>query len=368
METIAQSLYAEYYEPLYSAVAAVNSGDLAQALNQVDALLASAPNVLEQPGDVQALFFAEALHKRLDPDVAELGNLYLLPDQGAQIQTFNLMAEKFPVVHFSQEIVNRACLEALQGASDVTILDIGIGTGQQMVRLLEQRFQQGEIPSQVHVIGIEPAEESLKQAEAALLSLAERYSTAIRFTRFQQSAESLNDAEWQQLDSLLTDRSGKLIVNGSFALHHIRPARLRTAIFTRLKQAKPDLLTLIEPYADFLTTDVATRFTHAWHHYGLVFRALDQLDVLTADKNAMKSMFFRREIQDVLSDDAYRVEQFETGEMWISRLKQAGFQLAPLAATEGSLPNCPFVSLVRHEEYLTMDINGYPILSILAAK
>jgi len=126
-------------------------------------------------------------------------------------------------------------------------------------------------------------------------------------------------------------------------------------------------MTLIEPYADFLTGDLGRRFTHAWHHYGLVFRAIDQIDAIQEDKNALKSLFFRREIQDVLSDDAYRVEQFETGEMWISRLQESAFQLRPVPAEETRIPNCPSVSFERHEQYWTVNVDGYPILSIIAA-
>jgi hypothetical protein len=127
------------------------------------------------------------------------------------------------------------------------------------------------------------------------------------------------------------------------------------------------MLTLIEPYADFLTQDFSARFAHAWHHYGLVFHAIDQIDADAEDKSQIKRLFFFPEIQDVLSEDQHRVEQFETGEMWISRLEEAGFETMPVESAPSEIPNCSFARIVRHAQYLSMDVAGYPILSIIIA-
>ena len=92
------------------------------------------------------------------------------------------------------------------------------------------------------------------------------------------------------------------------------------------------------------------------------------IDADADDKSRIKRLFFSPEIQDVLSEDQHRVEQFETGEMWISRLKKAGFEAVPIEPTPSPIPNCSFVGIVRHAEYLSMDVAGYPILSIIVAR
>lgn len=368
METMADQIYPLRYQGLKNLVGQVESGKVEQARTGVADLLAGVPGTLERPEDIQILFFAEALRKRLDPDAEETGNLYLKPQDDRQIQTFNFMAEKFPLVRYSQEMLNQAYVQECHGQTQVTILDIGIGTGQQMVRLLESLCQSEPALRTVTVIGVEPADQSLRVAESALTEAAGKRGLTFEFVAIAKSAESMDESDWQDLGTRLGKLNAKLLVNCSFALHHIRPVSLRTTLFTRLKRYAPALLGLIEPYADFLIPDLQVRFNHAWHHYGLVFQAIDRIDAPIEEKNRVKSFFFRPEISDVLSEEAYRVEQFETGEMWVSRLRQSGFHIAQLRDVMADIPNCPFVQITRHEHYLSLDLEGFPILSIILAR
>jgi len=40
----------------------------------------------------------------------------------------------------------------------------------------------------------------------------------------------------------------------------------------------------------------------------------------------------------------------------------------PIEPMPSQIPNCSFVGIVRHAEYLSMDVAGYPILSIIVAR
>jgi len=374
MAIVAHSIYTKHYQAILEVIGQIEKGDYDQAMHSLNALIANLQAMPETPDQTQLLFFAEGLHKRLDPEAEEVGNLYLLPnDTGQQIRMFNLMAEKFPLVRLSQEMINRACLdwvgmETGQNPAEITILDIGIGMGQQIVRMLDQALTRKFPLQAVTVIGIEPAAESLQQAKESLLAWADKHQVELVFQGFQQSVEDLAETEWLQLTDIIARAQGKLVINCSFALHHIRPPSLRTALFSRLKQFSPALLTLLEPYADCVTQDLSARFTHAWHHYGLVFHAIDQIDIAEEDKNRIKRFFFFPEIQDVLSEEHARVEQFETGEMWISRLENAGFETIPIENPSLQIPNCPFAKISHHAQYLSVDVKDYPLLSIIAAR
>jgi hypothetical protein len=379
MAIAAHNIYTKHYQAIQEVIGQIEKGDYDQALHSINALIGTLPVIPETPDQTQLLFFAEGLRKRLDPEAEEVGNLYLIPnDAGQQIKMFNLMAEKFPLVRLSQEMINRACLDWAgldrtgrrtgQNQTEITILDIGIGMGQQIVRMLELVFAR-KIPLQtITIIGIEPAAASLKLAEESLLALAKKHEVELIFQGFPQSVEDLTELEWFKLSNILAQSKGKLIINCSFALHHIRPPSLRTALFSRLKQYAPALLTLIEPYADCVTPDLSVRFDQAWRHYGLVFHAIDRIDASQEDKNRIKRLFFFPEIQDVMSEEHHRIEQFETGEMWISRLEDAGFETIPLEHPTLQMPNDTFFTISQHARYMSMDVKGYPLLSLIAAR
>ena len=114
----------------------------------------------------------DALQLRLSPSPT-VSNLYLLPDdENAQIGLFNLMAEKFPVVRLAQWIANTAILKTIATHERAVILDIGMGTGQQMASLLTLAQEQQTALKAITIIGIEPSENSFAKAR-------QRFETAV---------------------------------------------------------------------------------------------------------------------------------------------------------------------------------------------
>jgi hypothetical protein len=370
METVAHQIHAARYRQIKAIVLHIAQGDFQQASKLAEAVRQELPTPAVLPEDIQAAFFLNALLKRLDPNTSDTGNLYLMPDEGQQIRMFNFMAEKFPMVRFAQDLVNAAHLAIIQSAGEheVIILDIGIGSGQQLARLMQQIAEHNAALKQLTIIGIEPAPDSLTAAESMLSTVAHEYGLTLRFIGIPKALEALDESNWHQLETVLAERSGPFLVNAAFALHHTPPDVLRDQLFSWLYAQKPALVALIEPDADFLITNFLQRFDNAWQHYGLTFSAVDAIDATIEEKNLVKTGFFSREIQDVLSEDGQRIERFETGTMWLNRIRQAGFVPYTLSGVENRMPGCPFVTITQQPGQVVLNVEGSPLVSIVTGR
>lgn len=368
MRTIAEKIHAERYESLQGVLNCFENQDLKQAGEQLQKLSDELTTESPTSAQIQAAFFITALEKRLDQDFERLENLYLLPDEGQQIQMFNFMAQKFPVVRYAQTLVNQAYLEQLKDQSEVTIWDIGIGNGQQMVRLLESLLATGQTLQQVQVIGLDPSQSSLEEAQRKLLALCAAHGLQFQFLGLPKAVEALTQEDWVAIEPVLNRARGNWIANASFALHHINPVEARTEFFSRICAYQPALFCLIEPYADFLTSNFRHRFDNAWHHYGLAFWAIDQIDAPMESRNLLKNVFFGREIIDVVARDEGRIERFETGEMWADRLQKAGFQSNNALRFPDSIPDFEVICIQAFEQFVGLMAQGHPVISILSAR
>lgn len=368
METIAPNIHAVRYQQIKKIIQAVDQKNLPEAARLTEILRQQLPDDIQSPEDIQTLFFLNALTHRLNPEQNQVGNLYLMPDEGQQIKMFNFMAEKFPLVRFSQELVNTAYLAEIQSQEEIILLDIGMGSGQQMVRLLQQVITLSPFTKKMTVIGIEPSLESIATAETSISQASFAHGIKLNFMGIAKTLESLTTSDWQLLDDTISKRSGKLLINASFSLHHMNPPAFREELFARLQQYQPDLIAIIEPYADFLTTDLLERFDNAWHHYGLTFYAIDQIDAGVEEKNLVKTVFFSREIQDILAEEDQRIERFETGEMWLDRLIKAGLQPHHLPDVKSHIPGCPFVTVHQNSGHVSLNVQGHPLVSIITGR
>lgn len=363
MLTIAQEIYPKEYDQLIAIISAIQDQDLTSA----NRLLAKAEQSLAAidalPQRLQMELFMKAIRSRLDHSQAE--NLYLVPDEGQQIRMFNFMAEKFPVVRAAQSIANTAFLAQISSETAFSILDIGIGTGQQMATLIQKVISQYPHVKDISVIGIEPSGDSLAKSEARFKELAIEYGIRLSFLGIEKTMEQLDSADWKLLETQIQSVKGKFLINASFALHHVHPVAFRTELFHRLKALNPAAFVIIEPYANYLSNDLAIRFQNAWHHYGLTFRAIDTINADEEEKCAVKQVFFGREMLDVLSEGE-RVEEFETAEMWSERLKQAGFSIS----RSNNVPIQEFNSIIQiddRQSYVGFNVSGHPIVAVISA-
>lgn len=377
MLTLVHQLYQAQFQKMDTLIKTLEAQAFDEASQQIDQAFADLATIENSAERLQARLFWDALDSRLQtllPDRVSSGkaalqrdgetNLYLLEDAGQQIKMFDLLAKKFPLVSYAQEIANTTFMEHTKDASDVVFLDIGMGTGQQVANLLRAYQTRGLPLKKMTVLGIEPSANSLAEAEQRLQQLASDTNLVIDFWSLPKTMEQVTDADWVLVESKIQQSASPLLVNASFALHHVKPITLRTSLLARIKALLPTVFIMIEPYANFITNDLPERFQNAWQHYGLVFQAIDGIDATIVEKSALKDVFFGREIQDVLAVTG-RTEQFETAEMWLNRHQEIGFKpiRLPILPTPAHAQ-----SLFMPEErtgYIGLNVQQQPVVAIM---
>lgn len=366
METISQEIYPKHYRALSEIVALIEKESLEPAKSLLHQSLKNLDAIDDLAERIQVKLFLEALCFRLD-HASGVQNLYLVPDEGQQIKMFNFMANRFPVVQQAQAIANGIFEQAVEGELSFTLLDIGMGTGQQAENLIRRISENSDTLKEVNLIGIEPSASSLDKAQARLSELNDKYGIAIKFYPINKTAEQLNDSDWEHIRQVIRLAKGKLLLNASFALHHTPPGTFRNIFFQQLKSLDPEMFVIIEPYGDYTAERLTTRFENAWHHYGLTFMAIDTIDEATDDeKSEVKRVFFGREMLDVLSN-GNRIEQYETSEMWLAKLKAAGFASQKIDFVLPDKVNPILKVEPVSEDYIGFNVKGRPIVGVICA-
>ena len=265
-----------------------------------------------------ASLMINATHKRFQTSQLH-EHIYLKNDEVPQIELFNILIEKFPFVKYSQLISNKAIIESIGDAEEVTILDIGIGQGMQMMQVIKQANQLSGL-KKLHIIGIEPFADALQIANSTITSYASNVHFDLSFTGYNSFIE---DISFSQLDII----KGKLIVNASLSLHHIQDSKKRSHVISAIKLLNPTAFILIEPNVDHYESSFSIRFMNCYHHYYNIFKVIDRLEIDARDKTGLK-LFFGREIEDVIGKEEHdRFEKHEKAICWIERLKENGFRL-----------------------------------------
>ena len=308
-------------------------------------------------------FFKDALEKRILRNNWTVPNLYLLNDNQQQIHYFNLMSKAFPLVILSQKMIRETILEVIGASTSVLIMDIGIGTAQQIKGIIESLYsRQAEIPV-FRVIGIEPSQNNLEKAYSELTKLSLEYDFQLEFIALNTLLEDMTESDWQNITELYATHSGISLINASFSLHHVRISD-RTTLIARLKSLNPGLLTVIEPDAHYLTNSLSEKFRNAWSHYHLTFQVIEEMQISDSEKAGLKTVFFGREIQDVFSEQS--IEQYETGTEWSSRFQNAGFTKYQQELNKAGLKSgLNSVSVTDKGNFVSIDVHGKPVVSMM---
>lgn len=323
----------------------------------------------EDPRCVGLYVFAAALARRLAGVAEQQANLYLSRFEVPQIHLFNLLGRAVPFVGLATRVANDAIVRAIGSAREATVIDVGIGTGRQICRLIETLAALDCPPERLTIAGIEPADWALADAEREVMASGRRHGIAVRFVALQGTAEALAAADWQRLREACR---GPVVVNASFALHHIADldgCDQRNQVLRRLHELQPVLLVLAEPDVDHLEPGLYDRFRNCWAHFGAVFRTLDRLDLAQADRDALKVGFFGREIADILSmPEGRRSERHESARSWLKRLTATGFDVR----YDGDLPraeaaHAQAVRLARRAYHVSIDAIDEPVVSVFTA-
>ena len=315
--------------------------------------------------DLQYYIFASALSKRLASDKAAEINLYLRQFERSQISLFNLLAQRLPTVQLAGPLANEVLANYIGGHDEVTLLDVGIGSGRQEVGLLYLLATQRRLPRKLNVIAIEPDAGSLLEAGESLAEAARTLGMELEFHPVHKVVEELDEADWRFFGSF----GAPMVVLSAFAVHHVRSAagaNARDALFRRLRALHPDAVVLCEPSSNHDSPSLRERFEASWHHFGLTFRIIDGLEIGEVEKGAMK-MFFAREIEDILANaEESRCERHEPVNAWVRRLREAGFTPCTDFGMVGGPTQGPVRVAVRNG-YLGLDYADETLVAIVCA-
>jgi len=315
--------------------------------------------------DLHSYLFATALSRRLRSEKTAELNLYLRQFQDTQISLFNLLAQHLPTVALTAPLANELLARFVGGHDEVTLLDIGIGSGHQEVAMLRLLAVQGRLPRRLNVIAVEPDAGSLIESHAALFEVTMETGVELEFVPVHKVIEDVTEAEWAEWASF----GPPLVVNASFAAHHIRCTEgepLRDEVFRRIHGLGPAAVVLSEPSSNHHAASLVERFKAAYHHFGLTFQLIDELQVTPREAAAMK-MFFAREIEDIVANaEESRCERHEPVEAWVRRLRGAGF--APHADFEFARAHRhPLVRVVPRDGYVALEYNDEPLVAVICA-
>ncbi|MGM9482232.1 GRAS family protein [Roseateles sp. NT4] len=323
----------------------------------------------DDPRHVGLYVFGAALAQRLEGRTAIQANLYLQRYERTQIELFNLLGRALPFVGLATTVCNQAIARACRGAHSAVLIDVGIGTGRQVLHLLPALVAQGL--RELTVIGIEPAEAALQQAREQLEQAGRKIGLALRVLPVLGSVESLEEGQWALIRGVCAASSP--IINASFALHHIdddeQGRDQRQCVLQRLHELDPALLVLAEPDVDHLETALYPRFRNCFAHFNAVFDTLDRLELEQAERDALKVGFFGREIADILGQpEGRRSERHESASQWLRRLADAGFDVAvdesvaAVGITRGP------VRLRRRTYHCSLEAGGEPVVALFCAR
>jgi 2-polyprenyl-3-methyl-5-hydroxy-6-metoxy-1,4-benzoquinol methylase len=296
-----------------------------------------------------AHLIAESLMRRIDRRLVESKNIFVQEFDVPQIELFYSMAEAVPFVYVGHQLANMCLEQAVQELPFFTILDIGIGNGGQVKKLLDRLAQRGGRLELVRVIGLDPREENLVNSRALLEQAGRDYPFEVVFQPVCKLVEHLTNEEF---DSIRENSKGNLVINSAFTFHHtahpLNDQLMRTDLLRRLASLKPKILTLVEPNSNHDTEELTKRVHHSWEHFGNVFALVDESGIDISHKYLIKGKFFAREIRDIFGvSDHFRCERHELYDSWLLRLFKAGYK--PFAL--GELP----VQLPRYCQYTIAD-------------
>jgi len=272
-------------------------------------------------------------HLKLGLDFRRLGlkpesiqNTYLKQQEVSQIVLFDILANRFPLVLTAQHIVEEAILSKLEGRKHICIIDIGIGRGIQMLRLLKKIDQKLQ-PDSAHLIGIELTQDAALFTDNLLKERASDFSFELKHSILNIAAELITA---DLLKEYISENCDSPIVNASLTLHHIQDNQQRKRLMDELKAIQPGLLTLIEPNAETMTDDSDERMLNASIHFDSLYKYADTLDLTNPEKNTLKTFFSNDFFDPIAYQDEYRFERLQSAETWIQTAQSAKFNVADL--------------------------------------
>jgi hypothetical protein len=292
----------------------------------------------------------------------EVRNTYLQDLAVPQIVLFDILANKFPIVLKAQEIINSLLCEGVSHHSEITILDIGIGRGLQIEKLLREINKLPQV-EKVTLIGIEIFKPALDFTTQCMISLSKELNFDLNFIPLHSSIEAI---DFRLLASEIPYKSTLFMVNASLCLHHVQSKEQRFNLLREINSFQPDIFTLIEPNTDCFTNDFEKRLENAFEHFNALYQYIDTLDLLIEQKKGLKQFFSTEFFDAIALPEAYRFEKYQTGEQWVETGKMAGFHPKDLSKIAGGIHISDITCKSEKSNFLNFKFKESNILSVIA--
>jgi len=358
-------IYQEHYDQLIDVCKQITSHRQLLAKPRIEKLMLG--HVDEKVGnpDLLAHLIAESLMRRIDRQLVESKNIFVQEFDVPQIELFYSMAEAVPFVYVGQDLANRCLAQTVRDLPHFTIIDIGIGNGGQVKRLLDSLAGGGKLES-VHVFGLDPLEKNIAESRTRLTEAQSDYPFELEFHPLCGLVETMSDEDLCRIRDI---SKGNLVINSAFAFHHtghpLNDQRARTELLARLASLNPLALTLVEPNSNHDTEDLVKRVHNSWQHFGNVFALVDESGIDSSHKYIIKGKFFAREIRDIFGvSDHFRCERHELYDSWLLRLFKAGYKALDLGDPDVQLP--PYCQFDVSDGLMRMKYRDVTIVALMA--
>lgn len=254
-----------------------------------------------------------------------------------------------------------------QGQRSLTHFNIGIGKGHFEVQLI-RALAEGEkaLPSYIKIIGLDIDEYSLREAGENIARAAAVYlpdSVKVEYASICAFAEKVPEEQWEEIRGHGTDSLG---VISAFTLHHLPGSEDRKKVLQKVADCHAGVFLQIEPDVNHFTPELPDRLGNCWRHFGTLFKLIDRKGLEKAEADALKYLFFKREIDDILgNEEGLRSEKHEEATAWTDRCREAGFHLIdiPYQVSE----EVPGFNYHYGQGYIRMTYDGVPMVAVIMA-
>lgn len=362
----ADLIYQNGYEELLSICQQITSHRQALAKPRIEGQIVEHIGPETSNDRLLAHLIAESLLKRIDRQLLESKNIFVEEFDIPQTTLFYSMAEAVPFVYIGHYLANQYLVEAAQGSKSVTVFDIGIGSGKQVIQLLRLLEAADSGVQSVNIIGLDPVLQNLESSGKAIDEIRPELPFRLKFYPFCKLVENLSKEDFETIKKTGGDT---LLINSAFSFHHtshpLNDQNTRTNLLKRLATLEPRLLTLVEPSSNHDTEELPKRLHHCWQHFGNVYALVDEANIDVSHKYLIKEKFFGREIRNIFGvSDYFRCERHEEYESWLLRLHRAGFKPFEYTGLSVDLPS--YCQYTVSKGLVRMDYNDITIVAVMA--
>lgn len=293
------------------------------------------------------------------PDAIQ--NTYLKEYEVPQIVLFDILTNRFPLLQKAQYIAEKAYCDAAADAEEVCIIDIGIGRGFQVFRLLEKLSLNHGI-KKITLIGIEISAPALDFTRQQLQDKQSTYPFVLEYHLLNMEVEELT---LSKLLSFLPEQRECTLVNASLTLHHIQTNAKRIELFEIIRHIHPDLMVLIEPHADTASENYTERLINAAEHFSVLYEYVSRLSFTQEEERSLKTFFSNDFFDPVVLPDAFRFERMQTASQWIDHALENGLKPLSLHQYAAEFPISYIQTEKREEGHLVFSFKDTPLLSVI---